>query len=220
MNKKEHSHPLSTLVQLDFAAQKAEALRGTGVLAPLVPDDETCFALWDTYAMMDNVREHSLLVAEFATALAQRAVQLGHPLCVASVRASALLHDIAKSYTIAHGGSHAQMGASWVVQATGNRHIAQGVALHVQWPWELPSNVCDLVFFVIYADKRCMHNVCVTLEERYEDLLQRYGDTDHHKNLIRLSYEQGVNIEQALSALLECDLYAYTLNSGRLVKRT
>ncbi len=216
MKKQKTSYVPEALPVLCFTEQKLENQQASGTV---IPTDEECFALWDAYEMLDNIRAHSLLVAEFATALATRAVELGHPLCVKTVRASALLHDIAKSYTICHGGSHAQMGASWVVQATGNRQIAQGVALHVQWPWELPENVCDVPFFVIYADKRCMHDTCVSLSDRYEDLLERYGDTDHHKKLIRLSYEQGVSIEQALSALLECDLNAYTIDSGRLVER-
>ncbi len=214
--KKHPKHPLQALPVLPFSAQKKAQLSNA---ADSIPDDAACFALWDAHGMLDNIRAHSLMVADFATALAQMAVEKGHNVCVSSVRASALLHDIAKSYTIAHGGSHAQMGSSLVVQATGNRHIAQGVALHVEWPWKLPKNICDLPFFIIYADKRIMHDTCVSLEERYKDLLQRYGDTEHHKKMITLSYEQGVKIENALSALLECDLNAYTLNSGRLVLR-
>ena len=185
-----------------------------------IPSDNQCFELWDIYNMLDNVRFHSLLVADLATVLAQKAKTLGHSLCVQSVRASALLHDIAKSYTIKHGGSHAQMGSSWALQATGNRKIAQGVALHVYWPFAMPENMCILPFFVIYADKRSMHDTCVTLKERYDDLLIRYGKTDEHKKNIHTSYMQGIKIEKALSVLLECDLNEYTFNSGRLVKRT
>ncbi len=169
--------------------------------------------------MLDNVREHSLAVAKYATALAQLAIQKGHYVCVSSIRAAALLHAIAKSYTIAHGGSHAQMGASFVIQACGNRSIAQGVAMHVFWPFTLPNNVCQLPFFIIYADKRTMHDTCVSLEERYEHLLVRYGITEEHKKSIGISYQQGINIERALSAQLECDLHAYTFDSGRLVER-
>ena len=39
-----------------------------------VPNDAACFALWDKYAMLPNIRRHSLLVAHVATVLAQRAV--------------------------------------------------------------------------------------------------------------------------------------------------
>ncbi len=169
--------------------------------------------------MLDNVREHSLAVAGFATEIARIALDKGHELSLEEIRASALLHDIAKSYTINHGGSHAQMGSSWVVQATGNRRISQGVAMHVHWPFALPQNICTLPFFIIYADKRIMHDTCVTLEERYEDLLVRYGTTEEHRANIRASYQQGIDIENALCAQLEFEFHAYSFDSGRLVKR-
>ncbi len=214
MKEKHPPHPLWGLPELEFASNEE-----LDSITPIIPDDAACFALWDQYAMMDNVRAHSLMVADYATLLADMAHDLGHPICVDSVRASALLHDLAKSYTIAHGGSHAQMGASIVVQHTANREIAQGVAMHVHWPWDIPQNICAIPFFIIYADKRVMHDQCVSLEDRYQDLLARYGTNELHKANIRLSYEQGCNIEKALSALLECDLHAYTFDSGRLVQR-
>lgn len=183
-----------------------------------IPDDAACRALWDKYAMLDNVRAHSQAVADVATALAERAAARGFPVSVAAVRASAMLHDIAKSYTIQYGGSHAQLGASWVVTETRNRAIAQGVMLHVFWPWALvPEEVCILPIFVIYADKRVRHNCCVTLQERFDDLLVRYGKDERARNNIRVAHEQGKTMETALSARLGWDLNAYTLDSGRLV---
>ncbi len=214
MKNHEKTHPLSGLPYLALSVEKAPAV------PPLVPDDDDCFALWDKYDIRDNVRSHSLMVADIAQSVAQMAYDKGFEICVPSVRASALLHDIAKSYTIDHGGSHAQIGASWVIEATGNRSIAQGVAMHVHWPWALPENICALPFFVMYADKRIMHQKCVSLQERYEDLLERYGTTKQYRAGITASYEQGKNIERALSAQLECSLHAYTLDSGRMVKRT
>ncbi len=206
---KKTDHPLAILPQLDLHFEHVGA----------VPDDEDCFALWDQHNMLENIRIHSLLVADFATSLAEIASARGCNVCVRSVRASALLHDIAKTYTIEHGGSHAQIGASWVISATANRQIAQGVAMHVHWPWELPDDICRLPFFVIYADKRVMHERCVPLDTRYEDLLVRYGHTDEHKASIHASYMQGKHIESALSAQLGVSLDAYTIDSGRLVKR-
>ncbi len=220
MKKHEKTHPLADLPYFALAATYfANMSTGAPTLSPTIPDDSTCFALWDKYSIRDNVRSHSLMVADIAQSVAQMAHDKGFPVCVDSVRASALLHDIAKSYTIDHGGSHAQIGASWVIEATGNRSIAQGVAMHVHWPWALPDNICALPFFVMYADKRIMHQKCVSLKERYEDLLERYGTTKDYRAGITASYEQGKNIERALSAQLECSLDAYTLDSGRMVER-
>ena len=104
-----------------------------------IPDDAACMALWDKYGMLDNIRAHSRLVAHIATELARRARAAGFPVNVAAVRASAMLHDIAKTYSVLHGGSHAQLGASWVVAETRNHALAQGVLLHVHWPWAVPE---------------------------------------------------------------------------------
>ncbi|MDO5484515.1 MAG: HDIG domain-containing protein, partial [Desulfovibrionaceae bacterium] len=129
-----------------------------------MPNDAACFALWRKYEMLPNVERHSLLVAHIATRLASRAYALGHAIDVPEVRASALLHDIAKSYCVRHGGSHAMLGAAWMVHETGNYNLARGVMLHVHWPWEVPQGpgICTLPFFVIYADKRVRHDACVS----------------------------------------------------------
>ena len=103
---------------------------------------------------------------------------------------------------------------------TRNYALAQGVMLHVHWPWPLPegAGICALPFFVIYADKRVRHDACVPLEERYEDLLTRYGRTEAAREGIRGSYEQGKTIERALSAQLGWALHEDSFDCGRLVQ--
>ena len=203
-------HPLSGLPELPGLRTAASAP------SPPSPDDEACFALWRKYAMLPNVQRHSRLVAHIATALARRAAEKGFAVNVPEVRASALLHDIAKTYCLRHGGSHALLGGAWAVAETRNYALAQGVMLHVHWPWPLPegAGICALPFFVIYADKRVRHDACVPLEERYEDLLTRYGRTE----AIRGSYEQGKTIERALSAQLGWALHEDSFDCGRLVQ--
>lgn len=211
-------HPLDALPEASLAGHAALAAQPD---AAVIPDDEACFALWDKYEMLDNVRAHSLLVAHIATELARRAAAAGRPVHVGAVRASALLHDLAKTYCIRHGGSHAVLGAGWVMAETHNPLIAQGVLLHVHWPWAVPvhepDRLCSLPFFVIYADKRSMHDRCVPLEERFQDLLERYGKTEKARSGITDSYRQANLIESALEAHLGCHLHEDTFDSGRLV---
>lgn len=184
------------------------------------PSDQRCLDLWDEHHMLDNIREHSLLVAQIATELAARAQALGFIKSVQEVRASALLHDLAKTYCLRHGGSHALLGASWALQETGQPRIAQGVLLHVHWPWKLPegSSICSLPILVLYADKRVKHDKCVTLSERFEDLLVRYGRTGAAREGIRNSWKLSNTIERQLSAVLEINLDEYSFDCRRLVK--
>lgn len=178
-----------------------------------VPDDEECERLWDKYKMFDNIRAHCLLVAEVATELATKAAMSGLPVSVPEVRAAGLLHDIAKTYCVCHGGGHADLGASWVVQETHNHRIAQGVFHHVWWPWELPlenaQRLCALPFFILYADKRARHDEFVSLEDRYVDLYERYGNSDVRKKSIYMAYLQGKSIENGLSRCLGMDLSSW-----------
>lgn len=187
----------------------------------MVPDREECYALWDKYAMPDHIREHSAVVADFATHLAERAVAQGANIHVPSVLASGLLHDLGKYYAITHGGSHAQIGGAWVMGETKNPLIAQGVMHHVRWPWNVDETVDAwlLAYCIIYADKRVMHNRVVTNQERFVDLLERYGYSDHARSRIAASHEQGLEIEAALSRRLKVDLHEHTFDSGQLVKR-
>lgn len=189
-----------------------------------IPDATECHALWDHYAMFEHIRRHSQQVADMATALARRAIEQGFWLkrqdeLIALTQASGLLHDIAKSYTVQYGGSHAQTGASWVIASTGNHRIAQAVFHHVEWPWELPDDLVHPVFLVLYADKRTRHDELVTLEERYVDLQERYGTSEHSRIAILRGREHAITIERALSAQLEFPLHESTVVGGRLVKR-
>ncbi len=183
------------------------------------PSAAQCRALWNKYEVPEHIRIHSERVARFALELAERAAARGYAVDPPAVHASGLLHDLAKSYTITHGGSHAQLGAAWTIAETGCRGIAQGILHHVHWPWPVEEeNICTLPFFLMYADKRTLHTGYVTLRERFADLQQRYGVSGQARGAINSSHEQALNIEQALSARLEMKLDAHTPDSGRLVE--
>ncbi len=193
---------------------------------PPVPDEAACLALWEKYHMLPHIGRHSRVVADLAEALAGRGVEMGllAPDAVPLTRAAGLLHDIAKSYCVRYGGSHAQIGASWVIASTGHRRLAQAVLHHVEWPWPVPeypaSGTLAPVFLVIYADKRTMHDTIVSLDERYDDLMIRYGKTEHSRAAIARGRIHASTIERALAAQLEFPLHESTVAGGRLVKRT
>lgn len=205
------AHPFADLPNPLDAAKKAGWLPEQSWH---VPDDEACVALWDAYRMLENIRRHSLMVARICQRLAERAAQLNLPVSVKSCRAAGMLHDLAKSWCLRHGGSHAVLGSSWIVKQTGNYAIAQGALLHVHWPWELPAGqaICCLPIFVIYADKRVRHDRCVTLEERFDDLVKRYGQTREAVNGIRHTQRQAMSMEKALSLQLNWELHEDTFD--------
>lgn len=174
----------------------------------IVPDEKQCALLWDRYDMMPHIRDHCRAVARVAMEIVRRAemrgvIPEGRPLTVPLARAAGLLHDIAKTYTIRHGGSHAQLGAAWVREETGNPLLAQAVLFHVEWPWsggEL-DDVRDpmrLPVIVAYADKRAKHAQVVSIKERFDDLLVRYGISADKVENIAANYAHVQAVEQAI----------------------
>lgn len=191
-----------------------------------IPRAEDCRALWERYNMPAHIRAHSEMVAEMAMALALKASSVGMRVIPEAVHAAGLLHDLGKIHSIKHRGDHGQIGAAWVMRETRNGPIAQAILFHVHWPWEdkLLECVDNDDFFismaVLYADKRVKHDGYVGLDERYADLMDRYGVSDHARQRIEASHMQGRSVEAALSRRLGVPIHEYIAHRGRLVKRT
>jgi putative nucleotidyltransferase with HDIG domain len=173
-----------------------------GVLSGYIPTDRDCFNYWDKFSVLKRIRKHSLLVTELATDITQKAQNLGWQVNIQAVRAAALLHDLAKTYTLQYGGDHCQLGAAWVMQLTSNTAIAQGIIHHLYWPGTLDLKSHYLPLILIYADKRVKHDQVVSVQERFEDLFERYGKSSSHRAIIERSLEQIENIEKLIQEQL------------------
>ena len=187
----------------------------------LIPREEDCLALWDKYGMLDNIRSHSRQVANMALGISRLGREKGLRTHPEAIYAAGLLHDLGKTYTILHGGNHAQLGAAWVMHETRNPEIARCVSYHVYWPWEehLYQEAFFSVLAIAYADKRVQHDKYVSLDERFSDLMERYGKSEYTRYRIGMTWDQGKRIEDALSRQLGVNLHEYTADSRRLVKR-
>ena len=173
-----------------------------------IPDEAQCVRLWDKYGMMPHIREHCRAVASVAVEIVRRATEKGiipegRALSVPYALAGGLLHDIAKTYTIRFGGSHAQLGAAWVREETSNPVLAQAVLWHVSWPWagtalDDAADPLRLPVIVAYADKRVRHTEVVSLQERFDDLIQRYGTNDEKRARINGYFTHTQDVEKAL----------------------
>ncbi|GAU09060.1 HD domain-containing protein [Desulfoplanes formicivorans] len=178
---------------------------------------------WDTYAMLDNIRDHSLAVTHVATTITRMTLEKAPNLpascnLLETVTAAALLHDLAKTYCIRHGGNHAQVGAAWVVALTGNPAIGHAVFHHVFWPGRIDVRNHFIPLVVAYGDKRVRHNEIVSLEDRMEDLMLRYGTSTSRRKMILRAHDQIITIEQQLEQLTGVPLHAHSFDSRRLVQ--
>ena len=59
---------------------------------------------------------------------------------------------------------------------------------------------------VFYADKRVMHDRIVTVEERVDDLIVRYGTTEERIRLITSNFKQLCRLEEKISRFVKSDI--------------
>ncbi len=189
-----------------------------------LPTEDECFALWEKYEMLENIKEHSMLVAQFARALAIKINEkYTDAVNIEVAYIAGLLHDIAKTWTIKYGGNHQLLGASIVRVETQSPYLASCVYHHVIWPWEkegvleLEKMIFHVPILIAYSDKRIQHTEQVSLKKRFDDLHARYGKTQIIKDHIQLNYIQAQKTEEILSRKLEFNLNACTIDSGVLV---
>ena len=175
-----------------------------------IPGIDTCFALMEQYAMLPNIRRHSLLVARIAELLAFRLrarVPVGQApdqdFCVNG----ALLHDIAKTPCLEEGCDHAAAGAE-ICRRHGYPEIAEVVGSHVILKNFSPEKYRQGLFqardIVYYADKRVRHDAIVSLPERLEYILERYGGNDERvQRLIRENFSRCKQLEGFLFSFFD-----------------
>lgn len=188
--------------------------------APLPSPPTVAFirTLWDKYEVAPHIRQHSAMVAKLAHHIGLLGKDKGLAINPDRLLAAGLLHDLAKTYSVLHGGNHCQIGAAWVLQETDDLEIASAVYHHVYWPFTLDADHYFTPLAVLYADKRVAHTNVVPLADRYEDLLERYGLTDVARVRIGETQRQAIELESLLSELLGEDLNACAFDRGRLVE--
>ena len=125
--------------------------------------------------MPPHIRRHSEQVERIAAVLGRAVTEAGvAALDLETLRAAALLHDIAKMPCIENRRDHALEGAR-VLAGLGLDEIGELVGRHVRLgPWD-PHGPVTGAELLNYSDKRVQHETIVGLTDRFEDLLVRYG---------------------------------------------
>jgi len=160
-----------------------------------IPNREECFALIAQYHMLPHIREHSRAVCTLALCLARELNAQGYHFDLAEVEAAALLHDITKTRSLETGEDHARTGAE-LLEQLGFHRIAHIVRQHIN-----PDDCADSISIeelISYADKRVLHDKPVTLRERFDYLVQRYGTTEQALRRIEQAYQRTCAIEQKI----------------------
>lgn len=168
----------------------------------MIPSIAQCFQLMEQYAMLPNIREHSLMVGRVAGLIGSELARAGRGLSQELIVTGALLHDIAKTASLERELRHDELGRE-ICLRHGFDELAEIVAEHVVLKKGVPEN-CTEKEIVYYADKRVLHDAVVTLETRLDYIIHRYGNGDEGLHVrIRQNFAQAHAIEARLFAELD-----------------
>ena len=154
------------------------------------------------YEMLENIRAHSIVVAKISHILACALRDGGIVVSIDRTVAGALMHDIGKTEALTSGGDHTSIGRRICLEnnLTG---IVDIVEEHVRLKsWDVDGKYGEKEI-VYYADKRVNHDKVVTLDERMNYILKRYGGNEEelHRR-IRKTFEFCKQIEDRLFSRL------------------
>ncbi len=176
----------------------------------IIPSTQECLELIARYEMLDNIRQHSFVVAEVAELIvaslgsaAGTTISLPDP---DLVRAGALLHDIAKTRCLDGSCRHAEEGEQICIDH-GYPDVGTIVGEHVILKKFSPQRYEQGAFepreIVYYSDKRVNHTTIVSLEDRLDYIVDRYGDgSSFIENRIRENFQHCLLLEKHLFSFL------------------
>ena len=159
-----------------------------------IPSKHECFKLICEMEMMDHIVAHSILVCRVALLLVDRLSSAGQTLNRDLVQASALLHDITKTRSFKTGELHSETGCQ-LLSDKGFPEIGDIVRQHVTLDRYFSSDAVTETEIVNYADKRVLHDGVVSLDNRMDYILERYGKTNVIRDKIRQLWEKSKMME-------------------------
>lgn len=133
-----------------------------------VPSPAECEAIVDRLRVPERIIKHGRLVAEVAYKLAVRLNRAGLSLDLNLIIAAGKLHDLAREIP-----DHARLGAR-MLKKLGYPRVAKVVAMHhdIEYGRGLLPHEAAVVYL---ADKLVKNDRIVTINERFQDPMERYA---------------------------------------------
>ncbi len=168
----------------------------------MIPTRDDCLKLMGQHEMLDHIIDHSIEVAKVALFLSMELNKRGQQIDLHLVEAAALLHDLTKTECLRTKEDHAQTGSK-LLKGMGYKRVGEVVAEHIQLSkGQDPSSVSEEEV-VNYADKRVQHDRIVSLEERFNDLEERYGKNKRAFEQLEQLKKSTFEIETKIFSILE-----------------
>ena len=139
-----------------------------------IPGEEFCIALLKRYETPEHIIMHSKKVWEVGRVLGLALIKKNMSVDLDLVRASCLLHDVGKYQCILDGTKCHDVRGEQILEQEGFPDVARIVVQHVILRSSLDDPFAE-EHVVYYADKRVMHDVVVSLDERFDYLQKTHG---------------------------------------------
>jgi uncharacterized protein len=164
-----------------------------------IPSKIECFQLMTQMRMLDHIAAHSLMVSRVALLLTDRLIRQGASVHRGLVATAALLHDITKPRSLTTGENHAETGGE-LLRDLGFPELGRIVAQHVVLERDSTARFPTEAEIVNYADKRVLNDQVVTLAERMDYILARYGRTPALKQKLQALWNRTIVLEKKIFA--------------------
>jgi len=170
-----------------------------------LPNEQECLTIMEKYEMLPNIVRHSIQVKNVAMAIVHN-LKDSNSINEELVLSSALLHDIAKTKSIKDKTHRHDLEGGKIARELGYPDIAFIIESHVLFLDFQEKGKLEEREIVFYADKRVMHDKIVSLDERIDDLVIRYGVNNKVKELIKKNKKFILKIENKINSFLRDDL--------------
>jgi len=170
----------------------------------MIPTREECLRLMGEYGMLENIIAHSLEVAKVALFISSELNKRGQRISLDLVDAASLLHDLTKTECLKTKEDHAMTG-SQLLKGMGYERVGEVVGQHIWLGGEGDPLSISEEEIVNYADKRVMHDRIVSLEERFNDLKDRYGRDQRAIDYLDRMEREIYGIENKICFILQID---------------
>jgi putative nucleotidyltransferase with HDIG domain len=170
----------------------------------MIPNREECLRLMGEYGMLENIIAHSLEVAKVALFISRELNKKEQRIDLDLVKAASLLHDLTKTECLKTKEDHAKTG-SQILKGMGYTRVGEVVAQHIWLEKGGDPAIVSEEVIVNYADKRVMHERIVSLEERFNDLKERYGRDQRALEFLERMEKETYEIENKIFLILQID---------------
>jgi uncharacterized protein len=185
----------------------------------MIPSIKECYRYMDKYHMLAHIKAHSVVVARVARMIARGLREANPNISVSKTTVGALLHDIGKTPSIKSGGDHAEIGKQICIENSLDE-IAPIVGEHIKLEKYRLNGADSEKEVVFYADKRVNHDRIVTLKEREDYILERYGrDQEDLCRRIKSNFKLCGQVEEKLFRKLKFSPESFLEMDGAEIER-